>query len=354
MKKLVVIIIGIMVSTLSAQCENYQNPGACNNNENCQWYGNCGFCIESVDEPCPVENFLDVSQFDGAGGNFPDPQISVSCDNNFINVSSNGIPHYNFVQMTPNNLQSQNYSWDIPRYPIENGENNTIPLLGTAGIANNGLPIFGPNEGPHPDPYGDPVYNGIMDYCMGHTAQQGVYHYHALLVDCLTLDAPANEPDPVIGYANDGYEIYGPVGCLDSECSELVEYSSGWVQTGDPTTYAWENHEFVESNDPTVLDECNGHYGPNGDYHYHATSTFPYILGCYHGTQNQSGTAPNPSSIEGGDLNQDDLINVLDVIQTVNLVLTSSFDVYGDVNDDCEINVLDVVSIVNFILGEDI
>lgn len=23
--------------------------------------------------------------------------------------------------------------------------------------------------------------------------------------------------------------------------------------------------------------------GPNGDYHYHATDTFPYILGCYAG-----------------------------------------------------------------------
>ena len=171
MRNAILILFVINLSYLFAQCSNIQNPGPCNNNEDCQWYGNCGICIESVEEPCPVGNFLDVSQFDGGGGNYADPQLSVSCDDNSINVSSIGIPHYNFVQITSNDLQSQNYNWDIPRYPIENGENNAIPFLGTDGIANNGLPIFGPNEGPHPDPYGDPVYNGIMDYCMGHTAQ---------------------------------------------------------------------------------------------------------------------------------------------------------------------------------------
>ena len=33
--------------------------------------------------------------------------------------------------------------------------------------------------------WGDPVYNGLMDACLGHTSQQE-YHYHALLVKCLT------------------------------------------------------------------------------------------------------------------------------------------------------------------------
>jgi len=351
MKNIILLITFTFITHIYGQCENIQNQAPCNNNDNCMWYSDCGMCVESIEPACPIDNFLDVSQFEGAGGNYPDPQLSVSCDNNSINVSSNGIIHYPFVQITPNNLQSQNYNWDIPRYPIDNGQNNTIPLLGVAGIAVNGLPFFGPNEAQFPDPYGDPVYNGIMDYCMGHTAQQGVYHYHAMLVECLSMSFPINEPDPVVGYANDGYPIYGPIGCIDAECSELVEYSSGWVQTGDPTTYAWDNHEFVESNDPLKLDECNGHYGPNGDYHYHATSTFPYIVGCYHGTQNQSGNSPDLSTIEGGDLNQDELINVLDVIQSVNLVLANSFSIYGDVNDDCEINVLDIVSIVNIILG---
>ena len=32
------------------------------------------------------------------------------------------------------------------------------------------------------------------------------------------------------------------------------------------------------------LDRCNGRVGPDGTYRYHATSTFPYILGCFRGT----------------------------------------------------------------------
>jgi hypothetical protein len=74
------------------------------------------------------------------------------------------------------------------------------------------------------------------------------------------------------------------MGCLDAECTEIVEFESGWVQTGDPSTYAWDAHEYQGGNEPTILDQCNGHVGPGGDYHYHATATFPYVLGCYSGT----------------------------------------------------------------------
>ena len=77
--------MGIMFSIINAQCENIQIQGPCNNNNNCQWYANCGICVDSIQEPCPVDNFLDVGQFDGAGGQYPNPQLSVSCDNNSIN-----------------------------------------------------------------------------------------------------------------------------------------------------------------------------------------------------------------------------------------------------------------------------
>ena len=345
--------IPIILTTffLIAQCDNFQNPGPCNNQQDCQWYGACGVCVDAVEAVCPDETFLDVSQFPGAGGNYPDPSLDVYCEDDMIHVLSNGIPHYNFVQITPNNLQAQNYHWEIPRFPVDNGQNNTIPLLGTVGIAVNGLPFFGPNEAANPHPYGDPVYNGIMDYCMGHTAQQGVYHYHAMLVECLSDGVSEDEPSPILGYADDGYPIYGPVGCADAECSELIEYQSGWVQTGDPTTYAWDNHEYQASNEPNVLDECNGHVGPNGYYHYHATSTFPYILGCFHGTSGQSGNGPNPGDVIAGDLNADNLMNILDVILLVNVVLDTEFSVTGDLNADCEVNILDIVSLVNEILS---
>ena len=75
MKKILLITFIISFSILNCQCVNYENQGPCNNNGNCQWYANCGICIESIEPACPVVNFLDVSQFNGAGGNYPDPQL---------------------------------------------------------------------------------------------------------------------------------------------------------------------------------------------------------------------------------------------------------------------------------------
>jgi hypothetical protein len=71
--------------------------------------------------------------------------------------------------------------------------------------------------------------------------------------------------------------------------------NSSYVKTGDPTTYAWDAYTYTaKPNDPTFLDECNGHVGPKGDYHYHVTATFPYILGCFRGTPNGAGQMEMP------------------------------------------------------------
>ena len=53
-----------------------------------------------------------------------------------------------------------------------------------------------------------------------------------------------------------------------------------------------------------------------------------------------------------GDVNNDGIINVLDIILTVNIILgTADYNQSADVNGDTVINVLDIVSLVNLILG---
>jgi len=54
-----------------------------------------------------------------------------------------------------------------------------------------------------------------------------------------------------------------------------------------------------------------------------------------------------------GDVNQDGVINVLDIVQTVNLVLGSEFEQNSDLNEDGIVNVLDIVQLVNIILNSD-
>ena len=247
-----------------------------------------------------ADTMLDVSGAAGAGDGYPAPELSAECVDGELVVAGNGIPTYEFVAITPNPLVAVAQTYRISLAPEIAARPTDIPLLGVAGFAVNGLPWFGPNEAERPDPFGDPIHNGIVDGCSGHTAPQG-YHQHALVQKCLTQEAVSSstpwtmsDPDdatasPVIGWALDGFPIYGPVGCLDTDCNEVAVMNSSWNQTGDPTTYAWDNHEFVERNDPTYLDRCNGREQPDGTYGYHATATFPYILGCYVGTAEGTG-----------------------------------------------------------------
>jgi hypothetical protein len=54
-----------------------------------------------------------------------------------------------------------------------------------------------------------------------------------------------------------------------------------------------------------MLDECNGRIQPDGTYGYHATLTFPYIVGCLKGTpKTQSGAAAAPMPAMGGNNQQ--------------------------------------------------
>jgi len=239
-------------------------------------------------DDCPDEEFPALTPHP-ANSAYPDPELSVTCTNDMMTVEANGIPAYEFVQTTPNALQAQDHAWQVPLHPEHTGVATNIPLLGPAAVAVNGVPIYGPNEGAFPDPYGDPIYNDILDDCLGHTAGMGDYHNHALVVECLRGETPAGEPSPIIAYAFDGYPIYGPLGCTDDACSEVVQYQSGWVLTGNPGTYAWDAYSYLPSGDDTVLDKCNGRVLPDGTYAYHATAGFPYIIGCYAGTPVDNG-----------------------------------------------------------------
>jgi hypothetical protein len=215
---------------------------------------------------------------------------------NVLRVTSNGIIPYTFVQTTPNPLTAGTYVYKIPLTAAVAAQTTALPLLGPVAVAVNGMTIAGPNEASMPpaQAYGDPVYNGITDPCLGHTAMS--YHYHALSQQCLvqasvtvatpwTLPAPSpDHASPILGWSLDGFPIRGRYECSDAVCSDVVELTSGWQQTGNPTTYAWSAYTYVASTSATVLDKCNGHVGPHGDYHYHATTGFPYVLGCYRGT----------------------------------------------------------------------
>ena len=75
--------------------------------------------------------------------------------------------------------------------------------------------------------------------------------------------------------------------------------------------------------------------------------------------ENYTGTAPDMGAYEFdggecgiiGDVNTDGSVNILDIINVVNLILSNQFDTCADLNSDGSINILDIVNIVNLILA---
>mgnify|MGYP002635683940 CR=1 FL=1 len=259
---------------------------------------------------CPTDIFLNMSKAAGAGGSYAKPTLSVSCTDDLIVVKSNTMISYKYVPMTPNALKESAQTYNIPRSPKVAATTTKIPFLGRVGVAVNGVPLFGPNEGPIPDNFGDPILNGIMDECGGHTAAQ--YHYHQFIYKCLRQvaisesepwklkDVPTDKAWGIVGYAMDGFPIYGRWGCVDKECTKVIEFKSGFEAIGDPKELAWDNHKFVKKDGEAYLDECNGRYGPDGTYRYHETASFPYGIACYRGTANDTGSGGNRGGSSGG------------------------------------------------------
>ncbi len=117
--------------------------------------------------------------------------------------------------------------------------------------------------------------------------------------------------------------------------------------------------------DPQVVSELTFYPGERYDVLITATLPGEYwveveYLSIY--DDSVQGTATVPITVTGtvnlpGDLNQDQVVNVLDVILTVNIVLgvngsPSDFELWAaDVNQDGTVDILDIVTMVNMILG---
>lgn len=159
----------------------------------------------------------------------------------------------------PNSISELQYEYGLPMNPTAATTPICLPM-GTIGIALSGAAIYNPLDADHRDA----VANEIFDECEGHPQQAGQYHYHHNS-PCFDV-GEATEHSPLIGYALDGFGIYGP-------------------RDNNGTTIT--NAE---------LDECHGHTGttpnnPNEEvYHYHANEEFPYFLGCFKGEPIEAAT----------------------------------------------------------------
>ncbi len=182
-------------------------------------------------------------------------RLNIRWDDDFLYIESNAFPDHRMMVGTtawnqqvplPQPYQGDN-AWQIPLKPVV----ADVPVYasrtlfrGAIGLAINGVPIFNPiKQNGRTDTY----LAGELDEFGGHAGRADDYHYH---IAPLFLIKKVGDAVP-IAYALDGYPMYG-----------LNE------SDGTPATN---------------LDDLNGHFDANGNYHYHSTLDYPYVNGGFKG-----------------------------------------------------------------------
>jgi len=162
-----------------------------------------------------------------------------------ILVSSNGIPENNYSDIparNPHEVTEQTFQFKYPLFPEFVGDK--IPTRpGPIGMTLHGAVFFNQFDRDR----NDANTRERFDSCNGHANAGGIYHYHQ--ISACFEDSESGHSE-IFGFVFDGFPIYGFNGT-----------------SGVP---------------PTDLDECNGH-SDTGEYHYHATKEYPYLVGCFNG-----------------------------------------------------------------------
>jgi len=221
-----------------------------------------------------------------ANADLADPQVSATCVDETVVITSNQIPDFPYIETSPGSPREYELEYTIPAVPTVADAISDVPALGALGMAINGIPIFGATEGTGGDVLS--LAGGFTE-CGGHNGPTG-YHYHLFSVSgsdvCLFSEAEATAEPQLFGYAFDGYPIY----------SGNFQYTSSWFLS-DETLFATDTfsaHTYAAGSGD--LDQCNGRTDEDGNYAYYTTESFPYTLGCYRGVtiENTGGGPAGP------------------------------------------------------------
>lgn len=190
----------------------------------------------------------------------------------FMKVSTHNIPNhptakfpdtYGTQGYNPNSIQEIIRTYKLALNPKPNPQatsyddnQNALPG-GAIGVAVNGVVFYNPFDAGRMDA------SNIMDRCCGHPSPDNRYHYHKypICINTSFVDK-GQEHSPVIGFAFDGFPIYGP-------------YESAGVMAKDSAT--------------NKLNGFNAHFDEIRGWHYHVSpGKFPYLLGGFYGTVESS------------------------------------------------------------------
>jgi len=225
--------------------------------------------------------------------------------------TSNGIPNHNFDDAGGfvTDVREQNQSYSVTANPQRNASPTPLSLQYDNAILLDGIKVdllaagcYGVGDGkigcfemgtpwrydpmsPHND-FGTDSHNA-------HTQPDGTYHYHGN-PKALFDDSDSSAPSPVIGFAADGFPIFGSYfndnGTIrKARPSYQLRSGSRPSGAGNPGgTYDGsfvDDYEYIEGSGD--LDQCNGMV-VDGIYGYYVTDAYPHIIGCFSGTPDDS------------------------------------------------------------------
>jgi YHYH protein len=269
----------------------------------------------------------------GYGGTVADVTL-VRYSGTNVYVTCQGIPSYSIGpwNTSPNTPTGQGWVYKLPLSPVQNTGAQTTVGLGHVGVLRDGTGVYNSRDAMSYNNLG--VWNRIawyfertsFDSCNGHPSPGREWHPHVIPVCLLGANDPTQH-SPLIGFAFDGFPIYGPFGYANADgTGGVVRISSGFrtrsisARTTLPDGTALSPSQygpaiggsyplgcFVEDWEFVVgqgLDTHNGRFCvtpefPSGTYCYFvtvdATNTpvYPYILGTtYYGVVPAGNTGP--------------------------------------------------------------
>ena len=246
-------------------------------------------------------------------------------------VNASGVPSHPVGPFPANPAapSNRNRTFRIPLQPQPQPGTPTATGLGAIGFMVNGVALYNAADARSYNNQNvwhqnaNVVEAASFDTSPGHPAPimngtgnpvPGIYHYHQspdLLLNQLDAGNTGQHHSPIIGYALDGYPIYGPYGFANSSGTGAIEriessfrvrnittrttlangtsvLAGPAVSAAFPLGYYLEDFEFVDGSGN--LDVHNGRFTvtpeyPDGTYAYFATldgsgeSFFPYLVG---------------------------------------------------------------------------
>ena len=178
-----------------------------------------------------IINYSGATGFAGVPTNVQQVQYST----NNVYVSTQDIADWTPVGYDwPNNPwspEAQNFVFKITLHPEEKISNKITTPYGHIGIWTNGVSIYNPKDAKTWQDSGQWFQNAFyfehlemetFDPCLGHPNNMHEYHLH-VNPTCLYDDKDSSQHAPIIGFAFDGFPIYGAYASANPDGSGAIK-----------------------------------------------------------------------------------------------------------------------------------